>query len=201
MPGGSIIHINSHYASGVIIASIFLNILQLTFLEYLLIVVSAFILDLDILFSKYAKNHNHRMLITHSIIPGGIVIILGLIFLSPAVILSGCILLVHVIIDSFDWGTNLFYFPKTLHGFKMLISKEEFNNLDRYLAQYNDPASFFDFKYYNSKPCLLAELILFILMIFSVVFLAIEYFYFIFFYFIFLLFHLSRHKYLKDKEN
>ena len=42
-----------------------------------MIVFSAFICDFDVFFSKYAKDHNHRNLITHSIIPSIIVIVLG----------------------------------------------------------------------------------------------------------------------------
>ncbi|MHA1805847.1 MAG: hypothetical protein ACTSU4_15120, partial [Promethearchaeota archaeon] len=130
------------------------------------------------------------MLITHSIIPSLIVSLLGIIFLYPALILAGFCLFLHVFIDTFDWGTNFFFFPKKIWGLKFLISKEEFLNFKRLIAQYNHPAAFFDFKYYANKTCLAIEIIIFIGMVFSLFLFARQYLYFILFYFLFLLFHL-----------
>ena len=169
--------------------------------EFSLVVILAFICDFDVFFSKYAKNHNHRMLITHSIIPSLIIIIFGIIFLWPALILGGFVYFLHIVLDSFDWGTNFFYFPKKPFGLKLLITKEELENLPKYLANYKRPESFFDSKYYGSRWNIAFEIILFLLMITSIMLFAFQYFLFTIFYFVFLAFHLSRHYNLKKIEN
>ncbi|MFX1324337.1 MAG: hypothetical protein ACFE8N_05235 [Promethearchaeota archaeon] len=157
--------------------------------------------DFDIFLSKYATDNNHRMLISHSIIPGIIIVILGFIFNWLAFILSGFSYLIHIIIDTFDWGTNIFYFQKKQVGLKLLISKEEFNNISKYISQYKRSESFFDGKYYGSIVCLIIEALAFILMMLLIVLLALEYFPIIIVYFIFLAFHLQRHFRLKKIES
>jgi hypothetical protein len=160
----------------------------------------AFICDFDIFLSKYALENNHRLLITHSIIPGVIIIILGVLFNLFFVIISGLSYVIHIIIDTFDWGTNIFYFQKKQVGFKLLISKEEFDNISKHLQEYKNPQSFFDERYYGCKPCLIIEILVFILMILSVTLLALEYFLVIIIYFLFLGFHLYSHFILKKIE-
>ena len=140
------------------------------------------------------------MLISHSIIPSVVVVILGLILNWIALVICGICLFIHVFVDTFDWGTNLFYFPKKLVGLKLLITKDEFENLDKYLAQYKQNESFFDFRYYSCKVCLVLEGILFILMMMFSVGLAIVYLIIIPLYFMGLFFHLSIHFKLKKIE-
>lgn len=195
------IHINSHYAIGVIIASICLYFLNLTFLEYSLIIIGSFLCDFDVFFSKYARDYNHRNLITHSIIPSILIIVLGFFLNWFPLIISGLTYFLHVVIDTFDWGTNFFYFPHKTIGLRFLISKEEEENLEKYLSKYKRKASFFDFKYYKSNILLISEIIFFILMVLFVSLFSIEYFYVIFIYFPLLYFHLSRHYKLKKIEN
>jgi hypothetical protein len=166
-----------------------------------MVVVFAFLCDFDILLSKFALDKNHRMLITHSIIPGTIILIFGLVFNWIALILSGFSYIIHVLIDTFDWGTNLFYFPKKQVGLKFLISEEEFQNLERYLSDFERPVSFFDKKYYSCKVCMAIEVVIFILMMLSIIFLALDYFLLILIYFLFLAFHLHRHFILKRIES
>ena len=160
----------------------------------------SFICDFDVFFSRYAKDHNHRMLITHSLIPGIIIILFGLIFNWYGLIFSGILYLIHILIDTFDWGTNLFYFPKKPVGVKILISKEELENLPKYLANYKNNESFFDEKYYTNKIWLIIEVIAFVTMMFTLIFFALEYIYFIILYFMGLYFHLARHYHLKKLE-
>ncbi len=183
-----------------IIASIFHSIFNFCLIEYTLIVASAFVSDLDVFFSKYAKDNNHRNLITHSIIPSSIVIVLGIVFNWPALVISGFALFLHVFVDLFDWGTNLFYFSKKTIGPRLFISKEEEKNLQEYLAQYKNKESFFDSKYYNNKVALTIEVILFVLMMISIIIFAFEYFLIVFIYFLGLGFHLSQHLNLKKLE-
>lgn len=181
-------------------ASIFNYFFRLNLLEYIIVVLGAFITDFDVLFAKYARDHNHRMLISHSIIPSVVVIILGFFFNWIALIFCGIGLFLHVFVDTFDWGTNIFYFPKKLVGIKLLITKDEFENLDKYLAQYKQNDSFFDLKYYNCKTCLALEAALFILMLLFAAIFAMEYILIIPLYFIGLFFHLSLHFNLKKIE-
>jgi hypothetical protein len=196
-----IIHINVHFGIGVVIASIFNYFFSFNFFEFFLILLFAFICDFDIIFSKYALENNHRLLITHSIIPGVIIIILGLIFNLFFVIISGLSYVIHIIIDTFDWGTNIFYFQKKQVGLKLIISKEEFDNISKYLLEYKNPQSFFDERYFGCKACLIIETIVFILMILSITLFALEYFLVIVIYFLFLAFHLYSHFILKKIES
>jgi len=193
-------HINSHFAVGFIFASVLNYFFKFTVFDFTLIVFFSFICDLDVFFSKYAKDHNHRLLITHSIIPSIAIIIIGTFLTWPAFILSGINYLIHIFIDTLDWGTNILFFQKRQIGFKLLISKEEFENLPKYLAKYKVPASYFDEKYYSNKMCLGIEIILFILMIVFMLLFALEYIYMILLYFIGLYFHLRRHFTLKNIE-
>jgi hypothetical protein len=194
-------HINSHFAIGVSIASILNSIFSFSLLDYSIIVISSFICDFDVFFSKYAIDHNHRMLISHSLIPSIILILLGLIFNWLVIFISGIVYSVHIIIDTLDWGTNIFFFHKKPVGLKLLITKEEQENLPNYLAEYNNKESFFDSKYYNNKICIIIEVSLFILMIVSLLVFTPYYLPISIFYFLGLYFHLSRHFHLRKAEN
>ena len=185
---------------GVIIASLFHIFFRFTLLEFGLIIICSFIMDFDIFFSKHAKDNNHRMLVTHSIIPSIILIVFGLIFSLPFLIICGIAYFIHIFIDTIDWGTNFFYFQKKQVGLKFLISKDEFENLSKYLAEYKVPASFFDEKYYSNKICLSVEIMVFILMIVFLILFALQYIFMILLYFLFLYFHLHRHFTLKRIE-
>ncbi|MFX1303654.1 MAG: hypothetical protein ACFFBV_03845 [Promethearchaeota archaeon] len=193
-------HINSHLAVGVIFTSLLHHFLNFTLLEFILIVCFSFICDFDVFFSKYAKDNNHRLLISHSIIPSIIIIIIGYILNWPALVIGGFSYAIHIIIDTIDWGTNFFYFQKKQIGFKLLISKEEIENLPKYLAKYKNPAAFFDEKYYNNKICLAIEIILFILMVLFITIYALQFTFLILLYFLGLYFHLHRHFSLKKIE-
>ena len=166
-----------------------------------MIVLASVISDFDVFFSKYAKDHNHRNLITHSVFPSIIIFVLGIIFYWPALIISGFSYFIHVFVDLFDWGTNFLYFPKKTFGPRLFMSKEEEDKLSLYLAQYKNPASFFDFKYYNDKVALTIEALLFILMMIFIIVFAFEYILIVIIYFLGLYFHLSRHFHLKKIEN
>ena len=194
-------HINSHFSVGIIVASILNYFYSFSFFEFVFIVLFSFICDLDVFFAKYAINHNHRMLISHSIIPGFLMLLIGIITNWPVLAFSGVAYSIHVIIDTFDWGTNFFYFQKKQVGLKLLISKEEFENLPKYLSKFKKAESFFDSKYYNNKVNLGIEAILFILMFVSIILFAFQFIFIIILYFIGLFFHLTRHFKLKRIES
>lgn len=193
-------HINSHCAVGIIIASIFHSIFNFTLIEFTAIVFSAFIMDFDIFFSKYAKDNNHRMLITHSIIPAIVILILGIIILSPVIVICALVYLIHVLIDTLDWGTNFLGIHKKPFGPKFLITKEELDSLDEILSKYKIKKSFFDFRYYKSRGILITEGILFAVMIITTIVFAFEFVMLIFLYILFLAFHLSGYFHLKNIE-
>ncbi len=194
-------HINSHFAAGLIFASILNYFYSFSLFEFVFIVFFSFICDLDVFFAKYAIDHNHRMLISHSIIPGFLMLLLGIIINWPVLAFSGAIYSIHIIIDTFDWGTNFFYIQKKQIGLKLLISKEEFENLPKYLSKFKKAESFFDSKYYSSKVSLGIEAILFILMCVFTILFAFQFIFIITFYFLGLLFHLTRHFKLKRIES
>jgi len=194
-------HINSHFAAGLIFASILNYFYSFSLFEFVFIVFFSFICDLDVFFAKYAIDHNHRMLISHSIIPGFLMLLLGIIINWPVLAFSGATYSLHVIIDTFDWGTNFFYFQKKQIGLKLLISKEEFENLPKYLSEFKKAESFFDTKYYSSRVSLGIEAILFILMCVFTILFAFQFIFIITLYFLGLFFHLTRHFRLKRIEN
>jgi len=169
-------------------------------LEFTAIVFSAFIMDFDVFFSKYAKDNNHRMLITHSILPSIVLIIVGLIFVSPVILICGGAYFIHILIDTFDWGTNFLGIHKKPFGLKFLITKEELDNLDDILSKYKIKKSFFDFRYYKNRGILIVEGILFGIMIIGIILFALEFVLFIILYGLFLAFHLSGHLHLKNIE-
>ena len=89
-------HINSHFAVGVIIASFLNYFFNFNLFEFSVIVLFSFICDFDVFLSKFAKDNNHRMLITHSIIPSLIILFLGLIFNWMVLIISGISYSIHI---------------------------------------------------------------------------------------------------------
>ncbi|TFG18109.1 MAG: hypothetical protein EU533_07920 [Promethearchaeota archaeon] len=193
-------HINVHFGIGVIIASMFHSFFHFTLFEFLMIIGCSFIMDFDIFFSKIAPDHNHRMLITHSIIPGIVLASIGSVIVWPALILSGAAYIIHSIIDTFDWGTNLLGFHKRPWGPKLLISKEELENLPAILARFKIKKSFFDFKYYGNKIILIFEGLVAFLMILFIIIFAFEYLLVVLLYIPLLFFHLSGFLHLKRIE-
>lgn len=193
-------HINFHCATGLIIASIFHSIFNFTLIEFTAIVFSAFVMDFDIFLSKFAKDNNHRMLITHSIIPSIGLLILGLIMLSPVIFICGLAYLIHIFIDTLDWGTNFLGIHKKPFGPKFLITKEELENIDEILSKYKIKKSFFDLRYYKSRGILFTEGIFFVVMMFSVILFAIEFILLIILYTLFLAFHISGYLHFKKIE-
>ena len=110
---------NFHSAVGILISMIFSS--YLSDFEILFIIVVMVIIDFDFLLSKFAKNHNHRRLPTHTFFLYGIFTIIGIIFFIFRIsifdftdlwryfILLGICGLIHVGTDSIDWGILLFY--------------------------------------------------------------------------------------------
>jgi len=194
------VHINSHFAVGMIIGSLFNSIFNFTLIEFTAIVFSAFIMDFDVLFSKFAKDNNHRMLITHSIIPSIVIILIGIVILSPVIFLCGFGYLIHIIIDTLDWGTNFLGIHKKPYGPKFLITKAELDNIEQILSTYKIKKSFFDIRYYSKKGILIVEGLLAVTMIISITLFALEFILLIIVYVLFLAFHISGYLHFKKIE-
>ena len=193
-------HINVHFGIGLIIASVTHYFIQLNFFTFSFIVLCGFISDFDIIFKKYAKDHNHRLLISHSIYPSLIIIIIGIILNEIWVLMGGIAYFCHILIDLIDWGTNFFY-NKKMFGLRILLSPEERNDLSHII---NDKSPnrqlFFVHRYYSSKVMIFLEIIIGISTFIAVFVFAINYWYFIFGYLFFFGFHLSEYIGLKNRK-
>ncbi len=123
------VHANTHIAFGVTITALLSLVIPLSWFDFLLAVCGSFAQDLDFLFSKYAKDENHRLLITHSIWPGIAAIVLSIPLAMPWIFAAGINSLCHVLFDSMDWGVTLLgqqklFGPKILHRGKSLTITE-----------------------------------------------------------------------------
>ncbi|MHA1383035.1 MAG: metal-dependent hydrolase [Candidatus Helarchaeota archaeon] len=144
-------HMNIHAAVGTIISLLFMN--YLTEFQILLIIGVSVLIDFDFIFSKFAENHNHRRLITHTFIPYIILILIGLLFLWLNItefwiypFLIGACGCVHVSLDSIDWGILLFYpIRHNLIGGILEVPRNSNNKNGRI------PHCYFIMTYYRSK--------------------------------------------------
>ncbi len=151
-------HLTFHYALGVIFASILSRLTPLSPFLFGIIVLAAFLPDFDILLSKFAPNHNHRQLISHSLFIPVISIAFGVIFRNIIITFFGLSYLSHVIVDLLDWGTNFLYNGKT-YGPRILLKKEEYSQVSEMLKLEKVQKWFFVRRYYASYPILVLEII------------------------------------------
>lgn len=198
---------NVHTAIGILISMIFSD--YLSDFEILFVIVVMVIIDFDFLFSKFAKNHNHRKLPTHTFFLYGIFIIIGIIFfifrisifnstdIWRYIILIGICGLIHVGTDSIDWGILLFYpFSQNLIGGILKIPNikdDENNEMGR---------CYFINKYYNSNIIKVLEISFGISAVLSILLINIDYFYVLLIYFGTLALHLIQFfRCSKQKDN
>jgi len=104
------LQINVHLSAGIIL-TIFLRTFffqHLSHLDLLLIVGISILIDFDFIFSRFAKDYNHRRLPTHGfplyLILMGFGVLLAF-FNFPWLLYAGLAGLVHVSLDLIDWGT------------------------------------------------------------------------------------------------
>lgn len=169
-------HINVHLALGTFTTLMFTAIFpgQLTFLEIAACILSACVVDVDFLFSKFARYNNHRLLPTHSIaVPVvffSVAVVAALAWpedgsLALTAIICGLTVLIdHDLVDSYDWGLNFFLNGKVL-GKKILIgnkSPDEYYELASHYAPRYAP---FLKKYYDNKIMRALEIVAFVLML------------------------------------
>ncbi len=135
------------------------------------------------------KVQNHRMLITHSLIPPLIMFFVGICINWTVLWVAGISYLIHVLVDTIDWGTNLLGFHKMPVGLKILITNEEIKNLPEILKNYDPWYKFFDDRYYSNRNLLSIEAILLLFMLMASIFLALKYLIYVLGYFVFLAYH------------
>jgi len=197
-------HINVHFGIGLIIASVTHYFIPLNFFTFSFIVLCGFISDFDIIFKKYAKDNNHRLLITHSIYPSLIIIIIGIIigiiFNYIWLLMGGIAYFCHILIDLIDWGTNFFFFNKKMFGIRILLSPEERIDLSHVINDKENRQFFFVQRYYSSKLMIFLEIIIGISTFIGVFVFSIKYWYFLFGYIFFFAFHFSEYIELKNRK-
>ena len=196
-------HINVHFGMGIIIASLTNYFIPLNIFTFSFIVLCSFILDFDIIFKKHAKDQNHRMLISHSIYPSLIIIIIGIIigiiFNEIWVLMGGIAYFCHILIDLIDWGTNFFY-NKKMFGLRILLTPEERIDLSHVINDKENRQFFFVQRYYSSKLMIFLEIIIGISMFIALFVFSINYWYFLFGYIFFFAFHFSEYIELKNRK-
>ncbi|NVM29711.1 MAG: hypothetical protein HWN65_12785 [Candidatus Helarchaeota archaeon] len=141
-----------HISQGIIIAMLFFPYLE--FLEVWLVVIFPFLIDFDFLLSKYAKNNNHRRLVTHSLIPYICLLIIGIFF--PLALILGICGVVHILSDVIDWGTALFapFYGEPVGGILPKPPKEIIE-----IPNYRKRQCWFAKTYYTSKILLVLEIL------------------------------------------
>ena len=152
-------HINSHYAVGLLFGILSHHYYGFDILIILIIIGAAFVQDVDIIFSASAPEKNHRMLITHSIWPATMVLIIAFVLNISWLIIAGFALLSHTLIDMLDWGTNIFYTGK-IYGARFLLPEEDRQHLKDLVEKDELSHSFFTQRYYHSIVFRLIELVL-----------------------------------------
>lgn len=142
--------VNSHFALGMIVGLISYHFFKFPLMITLIIIGAAAIQDLDFLFSKYAKNNNHRYFFTHSIWPTVIVVSIGLILGEAWIIITGISIFTHIFVDMMDWGLNLFYNGKII-GLGLLNPELKGKTIDYEAEGIYYKQFYFTKKYFSSK--------------------------------------------------
>ncbi|MFX0140886.1 MAG: metal-dependent hydrolase [Candidatus Hodarchaeota archaeon] len=188
-------HMNVHAAVGILISMIFSS--YLSDFEILFIIGVIVIIDFDFLLSRFAKNHNHRRLPTHTLFFYVIFLVIGIFLrifgvsifnftdLWRYIGLLGICGIIHVSMDSIDWGILLFYpFNQKLIGGILKTPKTTDENKIELRHCY------FIKKYYGSNIIKILEVVFGISAFLSIILINIEYFYVILIYLGTLLLHL-----------
>ncbi|MCJ7634748.1 metal-dependent hydrolase [Candidatus Bathyarchaeota archaeon] len=112
---------SAHYFSGVIIFSIMgiAGLIPKTLTYLVLMVVLSLCLDLDFLLSN-----RHREIVTHSLVFWGVLVSI-MVAVRPEYWIVAPPVLVHLLLDSIDWGVMTLYpFSKKKLGLRMIKSGE-----------------------------------------------------------------------------
>ena len=158
----------------------------LEFLEVCLVILFPFLIDLDFLLSKFAKNNNHRRLITHSLIPYICLLVIGIFF--PLFLILGICGVFHILTDMIDWGTALFspFYSEPLGGILPKPPKEIVE-----IPDYKKRQCWFAKTYYASSLMLVFEILFGLAAILLIVFIDLWYLWVLIFYFILVVMQLN----------
>ena len=139
-----------------------------------------FLIDLDFLLSKYAKNNNHRRLLTHSLLPYIPLLILGPFF--PFVLALGIGAIVHILTDTLDWGTALLtpFYRDPIGGILPHPPKEIVE-----IPNYRKRQCWFATTYYKNPVLLALEVVFGVAAILLIIIIDIWYLWITLFYFFF----------------
>ncbi|MHA1681898.1 MAG: metal-dependent hydrolase [Promethearchaeota archaeon] len=172
-------HVNTHFATGVISTLLFTIVLPVKLhpVELLACIFAACVPDGDYILSRWAKNSNHRWLPTHSIFPGLGALAFGILLLvsidaSNAVAWTSAIcgvnMIIHVSLDSVDWGANLFL-RNRLEGKRILMGGKTDEQITKEMDRSPSKNGFFFKKYYENKTIIFIEISSLILMILLII--------------------------------
>ncbi|MHA1584051.1 MAG: metal-dependent hydrolase [Promethearchaeota archaeon] len=189
-------HVSFHYAFGVILAGLGKLFFNLPLWMLIVIILLSIIPDIDYILSRNAPNHNHRMLLTHSIYIPLVLIILGFIISQPVLWIGGLGYLSHVCFDLLDWGTNLFMTGKII-GIRILLDKKERAIVPELMKKEIKPKWFFVRRYFSSIIILSIEIITGLGMLSVLIWLIPQYWYLIFGYILVGTLHLTEFVYLR----
>jgi hypothetical protein len=165
-------------------------------LEVLAIFCFSFFIDFDFLFSKYAENRNHRVLPTHGIILHAIIFLFG--FLHPVFFFLGLVGMIHVGIDSIDWGVGILspfskkiYFGHLPKPPEKVIDKNSLRNRQ----------CWFTLTYYNSKLLIIIDIIITISAIIMIFVINVAYWWYLLIYFFFFFIHMYSYYQCKKQKD
>jgi hypothetical protein len=170
------IHLNAHLALGVFTTLVFTMIFpgQLSFFEIAACILSACAIDADFVLSKHARQNNHRLLPTHSIVIPIACFVIAIIIAAgwpawnslalTAMICGINVLVDHDLVDSLDWGLNFFLTGKIV-GKKILIGDKTPEEYYQLASKYSPSYSAFLKKYYHSNVMRALEITAFALMV------------------------------------
>ena len=190
-------HINTHVALGIILSLIYSYFISQIFINVIAIFSMSFLIDFDFLFSKYAKNRNHRVLPTHGIIIYLILLPFGVFF--PIFSFLGLAGLIHILIDCLDWGVGIFspFSKKIYFGILPKPSKEIINDDSLRRRQ-----CWFISTYYKSKILMFVDILIIGISIILLFLINVWYWWYYLIYSFFLALHITsyfRCKKQKDK--
>ena len=169
-------HVNFHYSVGIIISTLAYSInkaftgMEYSLIDFSLIIFCSFGADLDIvvdiIMGKMGKESGHRFYISHSIVPGIVLLIVGiLVGLSDnfhIYWICGISYLSHIMFDCMDGEVSLLFTEKRF-GLSLLFTKEEkglFLGIEKVFDREKERNPYFmDLRYFSNKILLSMEIL------------------------------------------
>jgi hypothetical protein len=169
-------HVNFHYSAGIIISTsaFYLNKvftgIEYSLFEFSLIIFCSFGADLDIIIDiivgKMGKESGHRFYVTHSLYPGLILLVIGLIvaiFNGYHIYwICGISYLIHIMSDCLDGEVSLLFTEKRF-GLSLLLTKKErrlFLGVGKAFDKEKERNPYFmDIRYFSNKFLVSVEIL------------------------------------------